>query len=187
MKWSQVCRKDNRRVEWGIAFQSSNNNLPFPSSNDKSASMKNDETRRVIGRRTHRGASFSSFLFLLLHHREDAFKKFPRYRFSNCDYLSKASVSQNILLLRSSLTILLLNFCFWKESETERERFILIHKPVFFSIPCVGWWKRRGYKFVVTYYLFIAVPFESIQSSFELKTPVASIVSLQTTPLYSSW
>lgn len=46
MKWSQVCRKDNRRVEWGIAFQSSNNNLPFPSSNDKSASMKNDETRR---------------------------------------------------------------------------------------------------------------------------------------------
>lgn len=87
--------------------------------------MKNDETRRDeidIGRRTHRGASFSSFLFLLLHHREDAFKKFPRYRLSNCDYLSKASVSQNILLLRSSLTILLLNFCFWKESETERER-----------------------------------------------------------------
>lgn len=31
------------------------------------------------------------------------------------------------------------------------------------------------------------VPFESIQSSLELKTPVARIVSLQTTPLYSSW
>lgn len=34
---------------------------------------------------------------------------------------------------------------------------------------------------------YSVVPFESIQSSLELKTPVARIVSLQTTPLYSSW
>lgn len=34
---------------------------------------------------------------------------------------------------------------------------------------------------------YSVVPFESIQSSLELKTPVARIVSLQTTPLYNSW